>query len=596
MSAMPVFPPRTPQPEAPPALTLAAVLGPGPRSLAEGLPRLLDFLCQVSDTAPRVHAVLAVSTAHHEALLAALPPTLENASHADHWPKRLPDGFHRLDLGHWLITLCVGPLAHSLAQWHCTAQHLWVGGAWPGHDTPLGPLARPLARHCALHATLHLEPTEGAGTDDDWTHAGFQPLASVGGTPQTWRYQPRWPVAPVPPAPTRTALVIGAGLAGAAACASLTRRGWQVVLLDEAEGPAQGASGLPVGMLSEHRTARDTVLSRLSRSGMALHWRELQRRVPQGQGWHASLVTNLRHGSDDEPDAHDTPPDNGPTAPTCAPAAIVRPAALVNAWLDQAQATGLLQCRWRSHVATLARAPGGTDWQALDAQGQPLAQAAHVVVAAAHGGAALLRSQGQSLPTGDTLRPVKGQLSFARLVGPPLAPNPLRDHGVYVPCFEDAANPLGQRLWAMGSTYERGQNNHTVTPQGHERNAASLKNTLPCAHALFERQWADGELQGWAQVRCASLDRLPLIGAVPALGPLRASMQLAQVPREPGLWALCALGSRGLTLSLLGAELLVAQMAQEPWPTEKELALALDPARFALKHARKFSNKTPLGA
>ena len=73
----------------------------------------------------------------------------------------------------------------------------------------------------------------------------------------------------------------------------------------------------------------------------------------------------------------------------------------------------------------------------------------------------------------------------------------------------------------------------------HSRNAASLAATLPAAHALFERQRASGELQGWAQVRCASLDRLPLVGAVPTAQPLPPHLQLPDVPREPGLWAPC---------------------------------------------------------
>lgn len=547
--------------------------------MTQGLAGLLAFLTAspLSTSTSSPHGLLAVPTAHHAALLAALPPALGEPVGAD-WPSTLPNGFHRLNLGPWVLTLCVGPVLDSVGQWRARAQHLWVGGDWPADLEPLPSLARPLARQCAHGATLAcaLPPDHAAPTT--WAQAGF-----IATTPGHWHYRPRWPVAPPPPAPTRTALVIGAGLAGAAACASLTRRGWQVTLLDAAPGPAQGASGLPVGMLSEHVTARETVLSRLSRSGMALHTRALQRHVPPGQGWQTTWVTNLRQEDGDESGTPNTPHT---AAPEPIAALTVRPAVLVQAWLAQAQATARLQVRWGCAVAQLQRsAPEGTvEWQALDAQGQVLALAAHVVVAAAFGSAALL-------PTGEALRPVKGQLSFGPLAGPPLAAHPLRDHGVYVPCFEDSTHPQGPRLWAMGSTYERGQQDATVTAASHDRNAASLAATLPAAHALFERQRASGELQGWAQVRCASLDRLPLVGAVPTLGPLQANMQLPDVPREPGLWALCALGSRGLTLSMLGAELLASQMDDEPWPVEKDLALALDPARFALKHARKHTDK-----
>ncbi len=566
------------------AFTWAAVLGPGPGSVDQGLADLLAFLATSPHSARDLqHGLLAVSTAHHSALLAALPSALGEPAGPD-WPSALPNGFHRLDLGPRVLTLCVGPVLASVTQWHGRAQHLWVGGDWPVHLEPLASLARPLARQCALGATLALALPPDNATHAPWAQAGF-----VAARPGHWHYRPRWPVAPRPPEPTRTAVVIGAGLAGAATCASLTRRGWHVTLLDAAPGPAQGASGLPVGMLSEHVTARETVLSRLSRGGMALHTRALQRHVPQGQGWQTTWVTNLRQGDDADHEGHSpdagapgtlVAPDTQPPPPI--PAITVRPAVLVQAWLAQALATGRLQVRWGGNVARLQRPSPGEPglWQALDAQGQVLAQAAHVVVTAAYGTAALL-------PVGEVLRPVKGQLSFATLAGPPLAAHPLRDHGVYVPCFEDSAHPQGTRLWAMGSTYERGRQDTTVSPENHDRNAASLAATLPAAHALFEQQRADGELQGWAQVRCASLDRLPLVGAVPTPQPLPPHLQLPDVPREPGLWALCALGSRGLTLSMLGAELLAAQMEDEPWPVEKDLALALDPARFALKHARK---------
>ncbi|HAC69599.1 MAG TPA: hypothetical protein DCP19_17625, partial [Pseudomonas sp.] len=43
----------------------------------------------------------------------------------------------------------------------------------------------------------------------------------------------------------RTAIVIGAGLAGCATAASLARRGWQVRVIERHGAPAQEASGNP---------------------------------------------------------------------------------------------------------------------------------------------------------------------------------------------------------------------------------------------------------------------------------------------------------------------------------------------------------------
>lgn len=571
-------------------ITLAAVLGaakpPPGGSVDANLASLLHFLAHNKSSNGLTHAVLAVELDRQAGLLAGLM-LLTPTTTAKNWPQELCAGFHRLECDSWVFTLCVGCVQESVAQWQCCAQHLWVGGFWAVKE-PHNPasLTRHLARHCAANASVWLD-IDADFASADWVAAGFV-KAAAGPEEPAWTYQPRWPVPTRAAATRRTALVIGAGLAGAAVCASLTRRGWTVTLLDSANGPAQGASGLPVGLLSEHATARETTLSCLSRSGVALSLRELQHHVTQGKGWQASVVSHMRKDWDEHGPEWPAPaalPHFSEAKTPSSPAAMVRPAVLVQAWLAQARATGLLHERWFSSVSRLERP--FDDWQAWDAQGNLLAAAAHVVVAAAFGSAAVLDALGLGNLVGEYLRPVKGQLSFAPLMGSPLASNPLRDQGVYVPCFDDSTHPNASRLWAMGSTYERGCNNNQVTAEAHERNAASLKSFLPAAHALLEAQRAQGNLLGWAQVRCASADRLPLVGALPANKPFKPSMQLDHLPRLPGAWVACALGSRGLTFSRLAAELLSAQMCSEPWPIEKKMALAMDPARFALKSARK---------
>src|SRR5690606_11391539 len=113
------------------------------------------------------------------------------------------------------------------------------------------------------------------------------------------------------------------------------------------------------------------------------------------------------------------------------------------------------------------------------------------------------------------LRPVKGQMSLAELTGEPLAKLPQRDNGVYVPCYEDhgLAPEWPSRIWAMGSTYVRGDASTDITSDGHERNAQSLQAMNAQAASRLHEAAAANKLLGWAGVRCASLDRLPLAGA-----------------------------------------------------------------------------------
>ena len=151
----------------------------------------------------------------------------------------------------------------------------------------------------------------------------------------------------------------------------------------------------------------------------------------------------------------------------------------------------------------------------------------------------------------------------------------------------------------MGSTYERGVDNTTVSDEAHARNLVSLDLLSPAGAQRMRQQASTGQLLGWAGVRCASLDRLPLAGALPdatATAALlgqppfhRRKPQLAEMPRLPGLFTLCALGSRGLTLASLCAERLVQEAVSGPDEGEIDAHLwaTLDPARFLWRQLKR---------
>jgi tRNA 5-methylaminomethyl-2-thiouridine biosynthesis bifunctional protein len=77
---------------------------------------------------------------------------------------------------------------------------------------------------------------------------------------------------------------------------------------------------------------------------------------------------------------------------------------------------------------------------------------------------------------------------------------------------------------------------------------------------------ATSELQAWRGSRCVSADRLPLLGRLTA-------------GADEGLWLCVAMGSRGLSLAVLCAELLAARWGAEPLPVEAALARSLDADR-----------------
>lgn len=383
----------------------------------------------------------------------------------------------------------------------------------------------------------------------------------------------------------RHALVIGAGLAGAAVTSALAQRGWRVTLLDAASGPAHGASGLPVGMLSPHVTRSPTPLSRLSALGVAHTLAELRRLVPQGAGWQACEVDNLGHD------------------PGRWPATLVRPAALVHAMIRESEALGALTRQWNAPVQRLISVTSDDStplWQAWDAEGRCMDEAPVVVVAAALGSVELLTGNTGWMSMDDLpLNPVKGQMSLGPQAGEALAERPRRNDGVFVPQYRDEGLPptWPGAIWAMGSSFERGLRDTRVTTEAHERNARSLQTIHPAAAQHLRSELAQGRLLGWSQVRCASLDRLPLVGAAPDARALsqqlsagraqRQRMALAEVPRWPGLHVLCAMGSRGITLAPWCATQLAMQINGEASDVDPALMAVLDPARFAIKNARR---------
>ena len=94
----------------------------------------------------------------------------------------------------------------------------------------------------------------------------------------------------------------------------------------------------------------------------------------------------------------------------------------------------------------------------------------------------------------------------------------------------------------------------------------------------------DGRV-GW---RWVSADRLPLLGAVPDThSDSVRSDQVRFRARLPGLHVFTALGSRGITWAALGARTLASLVSGAPAPLEASLLDAIDPARFAVRDARR---------
>ncbi|WP_180683894.1 FAD-dependent 5-carboxymethylaminomethyl-2-thiouridine(34) oxidoreductase MnmC [Tepidicella baoligensis] len=525
-------------------------------------------------------------------------PTLQPLAQAlaQQWKGLLP-GTHRLvfEDGRVHLTLRIGHVHDSLAALDIPVDSVFLDGFSPQTNPDMWDekVIAGMARLCRPGTRVSTW-TVARSVRDLLVKYGFEVTRQPGCPPKRERleakFEPRWPVrrswrSACASTPSH-AVVLGAGLAGSAVAWSLAQRGWRVDVLDAADRPAAGASGLPAGLIAPHVSPDDAPLSRLSRAGVRATLLRAQSLLTEERDW--APVGVLEHRVEGK---RALPPSNPgeqavdwmadwsaeATADQLARCALpdgasglwhgcgawMRPASLVQAHLSHP----LVRWQGKCQAARICRE--GDLWAVRDASGQCLAQAAHLILACAYGTRALLAEWLDHNHATLPLNALRGQVSWGNMEQIPqparqwLPAWPVNGHGSFIHGVPSAD---GEPIWIVGSTFERGQTQPCVTPEDHAANRVRLERLLPSlGRAMGETVQS---AQGWAGVRCTLPDRLP------AVGPLDAA-------RWPGLHVFTGLGARGLTLSVLGAEILAAQWHGEPWPVDAPLARAMLASRFA---------------
>ena len=509
----------------------------------------------------------------------ALAPRPVDASHLPEqwraqWPLCVP-GLHRMVSHDGLVTLdvLIGEPDACLAQLSARVDEVllaWVPAA-------MAVLARLMVDGGQLHA-LHLDEAQRAQLQQTGFVFDESRLRAV--------FYARRAEHVASVAPERRAVVIGAGVAGAAACERLAARGWKVTLIERHAQPAGEASGNLAGIFMPLMSKDDNIPTRLVRAAYLYslnRWKELGGIGAAIEGVQSGVLHLARDGAHAQVqrqiaanglyprefarwlEAPEASAMLGAPAPDggwwFAQGGWARPSSVCAAMLDACG--GLLTRCFSSSALRLER--GDQEWLVRDADGALIAAAPNVILAAGTG--AVDFEQAAGLP----LDAVRGQVTHLAEGSLPSLP--------FVVCREAYMTPAHQGFMCVGATYDTDADSSLRVASQHD-NIAKIADILGVTP--FE-----APLAGRTGFRCMAPDRLPLAGALPDPGVPGRCERLRDVPRWPGLFGLLGYASRGLIWAPLAAELLACQLEGEPLPLERQLAEALDPARFLLRERRR---------
>jgi len=468
-------------------------------------------------------------------------PALKDEASALHagWPP-LVSGAHRLEFGEVVLTLFFGDIA-ILRDLRLAADAIYLDGFAPAKNPDMWThqVMRSVSRLAAPQATLATWSVAGP-VREALQATGFtvEKRAGFGGKREMLVARKNGDSHHFSAA-EKSAVVIGAGLAGAAVCERLCARGWEVNLFERRAGPAQEASGNHAGAFHPIATPDDSIFARLTRAAF-LHalrsWRDLAR-VRHDRCGLLQLARSEREIASQRAALAGLPPEYAQFVtredasahagvPLPAPGiwfpqgGWIKPRSLVRAQLDACGAR--LRRHFGASIDSLPKAP---------------------IVILANGAEA-----SKLCPVPDLrLRRVRGQLTYVpeQALEPPHCV--VLRGGMVLPPVDGVC--------VVGATYDLEDPESALREEDHAGNLERLRAVLGVD--------VEARVEGRVAFRAVTPDRLPVVG------------KLAE-----GVYGAFAYGSRGIVWAALAAELIASELEGEPLPLEGALVRAIEPTRF----------------
>jgi len=370
---------------------------------------------------------------------------------------------------------------------------------------------------------------------------------------------------------TRTAIVIGGGLAGCATAYALAKRGVSVTLLERATALASGASGNSRGIIYARFSAGSTPLQQFLLAAYD-HTLALLDAVLPVDGVHraecgllqlAATTAEARRIAELSATTWSARVLQSVSAKQASALAGL-PMTVGGVWFPRGGwvvppvvcaalvAHPLIEKRFNAEVATLKKTTSG--WRVA---GENFTYQADAVVVCCALQAKRLRQF-----SGFPLQAVRGQISQ-------LAATPDSAQLRAVVCAEGYCTPALAGHHVIGATTQFDEESLELRAADHQENITQLAAHFPAmTQALGEIDIS--KISGRAGVRCSTPGSMPLVGEV-----------------EAGLFCSLAHGTRGLLTTGLAGDIIAAQISgQLPWLPASVLG-ALSPKRLRLNASDK---------
>lgn len=406
-----------------------------------------------------------------------------------------------------------------------------------------------------------------------------------------------WFAPEIHPEPPRSALIIGAGIAGAATAHQLAKHGVRVTVL-EAGKTAQGGSGNRQGLLYAKISPHPTEQTELLLAGYGYTRRLLEDLLPDSDAWGGNGVLHLDFNETERTrnralgqqthHAHLYRSVNTDEAAQAAGIDIftsglywphgvwLNPPTLVRTLLNHP----LIDLH--EHTPLISAEYDGTQWTAHTPHGSFSAECI-IYCTGAHS-PDIPDPNVSALP----FRQIRGQTAVA-------AASPYSEKLRCALSGESYISPSWQGQHCYGATFVLNSRDDAWHPHEETANRRALQQlNPPLAHSLFSDGLSSSTApQGHAALRCDSHDHLPIVGA---LGDI-AAMQTAYAklaldknyridtpcPYLPRAYINTAHGTRGLATAPICAAALAAEILNHPRPLSQRLRTALHPNRIIVR-------------